>query len=175
MKMVFASCAGCSTPRTSCSARSRDSKAVSPRLLILLLLCPVLACRGRSAEQRAADSVVAAVNASIAAAESTLIPGHQIFDEVVVQEHPRLLTAPSLEYPSKLRQAGVEGRVLVQLVLDTTGRVEQTSVKILRTPNAGFDRPVRNYLLRARFTPARNHGEPVRVRLNLPIDFRIQP
>jgi len=153
---------------------------VSPRLLILLLLCPVLACRGRSAEQRAADqrtadSVVAAVNASIAAAESTLIPGHQIFDEVVVQEHPRLLTAPSLEYPSKLRQAGVKGRVLVQLVLDTTGRVEPTSVKILRTPNAGFDRPVRNYLLRARFTPARNHGEPVRVRLNLPIDFRIQP
>lgn len=159
--------------------RQTLTSAAMPKLMLIVLLCPVLACHERSAEQQAADkrtadSIVAAANASIAAAESTLIPGHQIFDEVVVQEHPRLLTAPSLDYPPKLRRAGVEGRVLVQMVLDTTGRVEPTSVKFLSTPDSGFERSVRNYLLHARFTPARNYGAAVRVRLNLPIDFSLR-
>jgi hypothetical protein len=39
--------------------------------------------------------------------------------------------------------------------------------------NPGFDAPAREYVLRALFRPGRVHGRPVRVLLNLPIDYKI--
>ena len=40
----------------------------------------------------------------------------QVFMESVVEERPELLTHPPLQYPDLLRQAGVQGRVLVQAI-----------------------------------------------------------
>jgi TonB family protein len=73
-----------------------------------------------------------------------------------------------------LRQAGVTGRVLVQAIIDTTGRAEPASVKVVQSPNTGFDQPAINYVLGAQFRPARIHGRAVRVLVNLPIDFSIK-
>ena len=140
-------------------------------------LCLVLAsCRERDrAAERYADSVTRAVSArnAIRSNEDFLRPERQVFDESVVQEAPQLLSAPTMQYPAKLKRAHVEGRVVVQVILDTTGRVEPASLQILSTPDSGFAGPVRYYMLHARFTPARNYGQAVRVRLNHPFDFRI--
>jgi TonB family protein len=97
----------------------------------------------------------------------------QVFMESVVEERPEVLSGPALNYPDLLRQAGVQGRVLVQAIIDTTGRAEPPSVKVIQSPNPGFDQPAKNYVLRASFRPARIHGRAVRVLLNLPIDFKI--
>ncbi len=93
--------------------------------------------------------------------------------ESVVEDPPEILSAPTLRYPRWLEQAGIEGRVIVQLILDTLGRAEPSSVKVIQTPNAGFDSTAMNYVLRARFKPGTVHGRPVRVLLNLPIDFKL--
>ena len=61
----------------------------------------------------------------------------------------------------------------MQLVLDSLGRAEPASVKVIQAPNAGFDQPAMNYVLRARFRPGIVHGRPVRVLINLPIDFKV--
>ena len=68
----------------------------------------------------------------------------------------------------------VQGRVLVQAIIDTTGGAEPSSVMIIQSPNPGFDQPAKNYVLRALFRPGRVHGRAVRVLLNLPIDFKIR-
>lgn len=97
----------------------------------------------------------------------------QVFMESVVEERPELLSGPQLTYPDLLRQAGVQGRVLVQAIIDTSGRAEPPSVKIIQSPNPGFDQPAKNYVMRALFRPARVHGRAVRVLINQPVDFKI--
>jgi len=98
----------------------------------------------------------------------------QVFMESVVEERPELLTHPPLQYPDLLRQAGVQGRVLVQAIIDTSGRAEPPSVKVIQSPNPGFDQSAKNMVLKALFRPARVHGRAVRVLVNLPIDFTIK-
>lgn len=98
----------------------------------------------------------------------------QVFMESVVEERPEVLSGPSLQYPDLLRQAGVQGRVIVQAIIDTSGRAEPPSVKVIQSPNPGFDQAAKQYVLRALFRPARVHGRAVRVLVNLPIDFKIK-
>jgi len=98
----------------------------------------------------------------------------QVFMESVVEERPEVLSGPSLEYPDLLRQAGVQARVMVQAIIDTTGRAESASVKIIKSPNPGFDQAARSYVLQALFRPGRINGRAVRVLMSLPIDFKIK-
>jgi len=98
----------------------------------------------------------------------------QVYMESVVEERPEVLSGPQLQYPDLLRQAAIQGRVLVQAIIDTSGRAEAPSVKVIQSPNPGFDQPAKNYVLRALFRPARVHGRAVRVLINLPIDFKIK-
>jgi protein TonB len=97
----------------------------------------------------------------------------QVYMESVVEERPELLSGPQPVYPDLLRQAGVQGRVIVQAIIDTTGRAEPPSVKIVQSPNPGFDQPAKQAVLRALFRPARVHGRAVRVLVNIPYDFKI--
>src|SRR5437660_6272410 len=93
--------------------------------------------------------------------------------ESMLDYAPEMLAGVPPGYPEPLRQAGIEGRVEVQAILDTLGRVEPGSIRIVRTTNPGFDRPARDYLSRALFRPGRVLGRAVRVLIVLPIDFRI--
>lgn len=96
-----------------------------------------------------------------------------VYMESVVEERPELLSGPQPQYPELLRQAGVQGRVIVQAIIDTSGRAEPGSVKIVQSPNPGFDQAARNAVLRALFRPARVHGRAVRVLVNIPYDFKL--
>ena len=99
--------------------------------------------------------------------------GNEVFMEAIVEEKPSVLSGLQPQYPELLRQAGIQGRVMVQAIIDTTGRAEPPSVKVVASPNPGFDQPAKNYVLKALFRPARVHGRAVRVLINIPIDFKI--
>jgi len=62
---------------------------------------------------------------------------------------------------------------MAQAIIDTTGRAESNSIKVLQSPNPGFDQSAKNYVQKALFRPARVHGRAVRVLINIPIDFKI--
>src|SRR2546425_1931042 len=95
-----------------------------------------------------------------------------VLTESMVDERPVLLSGPALEYPNLLRQAGIQGRVLVRAIIDTTGRAEPGSVQVVESPHPGFDHAARNALLQARFRGGRFRGRAVRVLIEFPIDFR---
>ncbi len=106
---------------------------------------------------------------------SGLVPtGNEVFMEAIVEEKPAVLSGPPPTYPELLKQAGIQGRVLVQAIVDTLGRAEQGSIKVLQSPNPGFDQPARNYVQKALFRPARVHGRAVRVLIQIPIEFRLK-
>jgi len=97
-----------------------------------------------------------------------------VYAEAVVEERPALLSAPPPPYPDLLKQAGIQGRVLLRAIVDTSGHAEPNSVEIISSPNPGFDAPARMWVLRAVFRPARLHGQAVRVHVTLPIDYSLR-
>jgi periplasmic protein TonB len=76
-------------------------------------------------------------------------------------------------YPSMLQSAGVEGDVRAQFVVDTLGRVEQGSIRVLDTTHDLFASSVRDALSRARFKPAEAGGRKVRQLAEQVFTFRI--
>jgi periplasmic protein TonB len=102
-----------------------------------------------------------------------VVPTGEVFSESLVEEKPSVLSAPQPPYPELLKQAGIQGRVLIQAIIDTSGRAEPSSVRILQSPNAAFDAGSRNWVLHAQFRPARVHGRAVRVLIQVPLDYRI--
>ncbi len=76
-------------------------------------------------------------------------------------------------YPDILRQAGVEGEALVSFVVDTTGRVEIGSFKVIRTSHALFAAAVKNAVPRMRFFPAEVGSNKVRQLVQQPYTFAI--
>jgi protein TonB len=93
---------------------------------------------------------------------------------VATVERPAAMIAPPRpRYPDQLRAAGVSGRVVVRLVVDTLGRVEPGSVVIRESSHDLFTHSVRSVLPSLRFTPAEVGGRRVRMLVDLPIEFRL--
>lgn len=76
-------------------------------------------------------------------------------------------------YPSMLQSAGVEGDVRAQFVVDTLGRVEQGSIRVLDTTHDLFASSVRDALYRTRFKAAEAGGRKVRQLAEQVFTFRI--
>lgn len=100
----------------------------------------------------------------------------QPYMEAVVEERPetRRETCPTLRYPPVLQQAGVEGRVLIEFVIDTTGRAERNSLRVVSSAHNLFDGPAREVVTGCRYSPGRIQGRAVRTRVQIPINFTIQ-
>ena len=96
-------------------------------------------------------------------------------DVSLVQERPELLAAPQPVYPARLVEAGVEGLVMVQVVVDTTGRPESGSLRVVRSSNSGFDAAAAASIRGALFRPGRVWGRAVRVLVQVPVAFRLRP
>lgn len=92
-------------------------------------------------------------------------------DPSLVDELPMMLTGPVPAYPDLLRQAGLQGRVVLEAVIDTLGHVERGSVIVVESVHPAFVVPAQQSLLKWLFRPARVGGKAVRVRIRVPIDF----
>jgi outer membrane biosynthesis protein TonB len=69
----------------------------------------------------------------------------------------------------------VEGRVKVVPVVDTTGKVEAGSVRILESSHQAFEDAARGTVLGAAFRPARLNSRPVRQLTRQAIRFVATP
>jgi len=96
-----------------------------------------------------------------------------IFVEAVLEERPRTITCPPPPYPDAMRAAGMEGQVVLQVVIDTLGRVEPGSVRVVTSPHDSLTSAARRSVLVCQFTPGRWHGHPVRTLVDIPITFSL--
>ena len=95
-----------------------------------------------------------------------------VYDTTQVSEMPELVSADAPKYPPKLRARRIQGTVILSAVVDQNGRVEASSVRVLSAPHPDLARSARVSLLAARFYPACRGGEPVRVRVRVPFNYR---
>lgn len=101
-------------------------------------------------------------------------PEPEVF--VAVEQMPELKGGiqelrSKVEYPEMARKAGVEGQVIVQFIVDEEGNVTQPQV--LRGIGAGCDQEALRVVKEAKFTPGKQRGKPVRVKMSLPIRFSL--
>ncbi len=96
------------------------------------------------------------------------------FNEAMVDERPERLSGPLPRYPEMLRQAGIEGSVMLEFVIDTAGRVEAALIKVLQSTNRAFEGPAKDVIRRSLYRPGRVRGQAVRVLVTQQIGFTIQ-
>jgi protein TonB len=78
----------------------------------------------------------------------------------------------NIKYPDQARRMGVEGKVFVQFVVDKDGSI--TDVQVLKGIGSGCDEEAIRVVKSApKWTPGKQRGRPVRVRMSVPIAFKL--
>ncbi|MYE03956.1 MAG: TonB family protein [Bacteroidetes bacterium SB0662_bin_6] len=98
---------------------------------------------------------------------------------LIVEQMPELIggyasIVSEVKYPEIARRAGVEGRVTVQFVVNEQGNVQDVVVKPGYGIGAGCDEEAIRVVSQAKFTPGKQRGRAVPVRMSLPINFKLQ-
>lgn len=96
---------------------------------------------------------------------------------MVVENQPELIGGmkalqDAVEYPEFAKKAGIEGRVIVQFVVNEQGNVE--SPKVVRGVHKMLDKAAVEAVKEQKFKPGKQREEPVKVQMSLPVTFRLQ-
>jgi protein TonB len=110
-------------------------------------------------------------------------PEEENVDEVftIVEDQPQFpggmpafykFVGDNMRYPAQARRMGIEGRVFVQFVVDRDGSV--TEVKAVKGIGAGCDEEAERVIKTSpKFKPGKQRGRAVKVRMVLPIIFKL--
>lgn len=95
---------------------------------------------------------------------------------VAVEDDPVLIGGleglqDRIEYPEMARNAGIDGRVIVQFIVDENGNVIRPTVVRGRHPS--LDEEALRVIRQAQFEPGRQRGTAVKVQMALPITFKL--
>jgi TonB family protein len=94
-----------------------------------------------------------------------------VFEVDAMVERYESTAAPA--YPSDLAEAGVEGMVRATYVVDATGRVDTTTIRIISSDHPRFTTSVQTALGEMRFRPAKRRGQAVRQLVEQRFRFQI--
>jgi periplasmic protein TonB len=90
-----------------------------------------------------------------------------------VAHPPEIVTYVVPEYPPKARARGIEGRVLLMVIVDESGKVEDNVQVVDSIPM--LDQAAIDAVRQWSFTPGRDvDGDPVRVQLEVPVRFTLR-
>jgi protein TonB len=95
-----------------------------------------------------------------------------VLSEKDVSVPARPLVHPEPAYPEEALRAEVESDVVVQIVVDTVGRVVEAHS--LSHRGYGLDEAAERAIRTWHFSPALRDGRPVRVRTRWTVQFRIR-
>jgi len=100
-------------------------------------------------------------------------PGEPYYEFQVERRAWPMEGNPAAKYPPELHQANVEGEVLAQFVVDTLGRAERSTFKVLKSSHELFTTAVWAVIPDLRFRPAEINGRKVRQIVVMPFEFRL--
>ena len=104
-------------------------------------------------------------------AEGKQAPAGAYF-EFQVEQPARFVEGPAPVYPAALRAQNVNGQVIAQYVVDTTGLPIVSTFKVIESSHADFTAAVREAIDGMRFSPATVGGRKVKQLLQQPFVFR---
>jgi periplasmic protein TonB len=87
-------------------------------------------------------------------------------------EPPRLLREVKPQYTEEARQRGIQGQVVLEIVVRSNGAVGD--VRVLRGLGYGLDRRAIEAVQQWRFSPAKRKGTPVDVMVEVDVEFKLR-
>jgi TonB family protein len=106
----------------------------------------------------------------------TLFVPDTVFSVLEVDEMvERYAESAAPVYPRDLLALGAEGMVQALYVVDTTGRVDTSTIQVMRSDDPRFTESVRTALGQMRFRPAKRAGKTVRQLVQQQFRFQITP
>lgn len=78
----------------------------------------------------------------------------------------------NVEYPKVAQQAGVQGKVYILAFVNEQGGVDD--VKVVKGIGGGCDEAAMAAVKKAKFTPGKSKGKPVKVKYSLPVTFKLK-
>lgn len=76
-----------------------------------------------------------------------------------------------IAYPEEARRQGIQGRVILDFIVDTDGQTR--NIRVVKSLHPLCDSSAVAALERTRFVPGRHNGQKVPVRMRLPVRFRL--
>lgn len=107
----------------------------------------------------------------VGAPPPVMVDATQTYFEFQVEKPVAPLNNAAPNYPGMLQSQGVKGRVIAQFVVDTTGRADVSTFKVLETDHELFSAAVKSALPRMRFIPAEVGGRKVKQLVQQPFVF----
>jgi len=96
-----------------------------------------------------------------------------VYTESQVEKPVSKIGGEAPEYPPALKDAGVEGTVLVQFVVNEKGRYESGTLNVINSSNPGFTAAVKDALPRMKFSAAQIGGKKVQQLVQMPFQFHL--
>lgn len=96
---------------------------------------------------------------------------------VIVEQMPELIGGLAslnehITYPEMARRAQIEGKVIVQFIIDKEGNV--IDPEVIRGIGGGCDEVALKAVKKAKFKPGMQRGKPVMVKYSMPISFTLK-
>ena len=74
-------------------------------------------------------------------------------------------------YPESAKEEGVQGKVIVKLIVDEKGKVSSTEV--VQSVNEELDKAAMDAIKKTKFTPAMKDNKPVKCEIAIPVMFKL--
>ncbi len=104
---------------------------------------------------------------------SEAAPATTVFTEASVDEPVGIVRQAVPEFPPLLKAAAVTGTATIEFVVDTLGRAEPASIRVVEATHPAFGASAGSAIALGRFRPARVKGIPVRQLVRQVVRFRI--
>ena len=83
-------------------------------------------------------------------------------------------TSAAPEYPETMALRRIEGAAVLRFVIDSTGLIDMTTVRVMSATHSAFARAVLQTMPKMKFRPASIAGRPVRLLVEQMFSFKIQ-
>lgn len=100
-------------------------------------------------------------------------PGYLAFAEEMPEVEGGLAKLYNqIQYPDLAKKAGITGKVYVMAFIDETGSVND--VQVIKGIGGGCDEAAVEVIKKTKFVPGKNKGQPIKVKMSLPIIFQLK-
>ncbi|HXW96200.1 MAG TPA: energy transducer TonB [Gemmatimonadales bacterium] len=99
----------------------------------------------------------------------------QVFLSAEVDEVPSAVDPATCQpkFPPVMQSAGIPGKVVMQFVVNTDGKIDPSTLKIVNSTHKAFEEPAKEALNRCAFKPGKSRGQPVRVLVQQAMSFKL--
>lgn len=162
------------------SPKSIKSVKILTLSIITTCLVFVFSCENNEANLSSTENVPMTDQEAAGASEDKIATSDEVF--TAVEEQPTFqgggndafmeYITKNIRYPEEAKQKDIQGRVYVQFVIEKDGTI--TNVVIVKGIGGGVDEEAKRVVESSpKWTPGKQRGNPVRVRMILPIEFRL--